>query len=79
MKLTRRPFVIGTMAIAFVASFPAAHAQAGVSSAEARAVEGAYVYGFPMVASYCIQYDYFVGVGKPEYRGTNKAKRPAGC
>jgi hypothetical protein len=66
-----RPFIIGSAAIAFaVASFAVAHAQTGVSPSEARAIaKEAYIYGFPMVDSYRIQYEYFVGVGKPEYKG----------
>jgi hypothetical protein len=70
MKPTR-PFIIATVTTAFVVvSFVMAHAQTGVSPAEARAIaKEAYVYGFPLVDSYRIQYDYFVGVGKPEYKG----------
>jgi hypothetical protein len=50
--------------------FSAAHAQAGVSPEEARAIaKDAYVYGFPMVDSYRIQNTYWVDKATPEYKG----------
>ena len=46
-----------------------AHAQTGVSPAEARAIaKEAYIYGFPMVDSYRIQYAYFVDRENPEFK-----------
>jgi hypothetical protein len=44
-----------------------AHAQA---PEEARAIaKEAYIYGFPLVDSYRIQYSYFVDRNNPEYKG----------
>ncbi|MGV0802949.1 cell envelope protein, partial [Mycolicibacterium elephantis] len=41
-----------------------------VSLQEARAIaKEAYIYGFPLVDSYRIQYSYFVDKHDPEYRG----------
>src|SRR5580698_5900125 len=69
MKLvTRRTFASG---IALLPSlrFSAAHAQAGITPAEARAIaKEAYVYGFPLVDSYRIQYKYFVDSKGPELK-----------
>ena len=46
-----------------------AHAQASVSPAEARAIaKEAYIYGFPVVDNYRIQYAYFVDTKNPEYK-----------
>jgi hypothetical protein len=48
----------------------AAHAQAGVNPAEARAVaKEAYIYGFPIVDNYRIQHAYWVDKATPEYKG----------
>lgn len=45
-------------------------AAAPVSPGEARAIaKEAYVYGFPMVDNYRVQYSYFVDKGDPEYKG----------
>src|SRR3984885_12652401 len=66
--VTRRTFASG---IALLPSlrFSAASAQAGVTPAEARAIaKEAYVYGFPLVDSYRIQYDYFVDSKGPEFK-----------
>ncbi len=47
-----------------------AHAQDKISAAEARAIaKEAYIYGYPMVDSYRIQYGYFVDKNDPEYKG----------
>jgi hypothetical protein len=49
--------------------FPAAHAQAGVSPAEARAIaKEAYVYGFPVVDNYRIQHAYWMDKANPDYK-----------
>lgn len=67
--MTRRRFVGG------IALLPALHitparAQASASPEEARAIaKDAYIYGFPMVDSYRIQYGYFVDTKNPEYKG----------
>ena len=43
---------------------------ASVTPEQARAIaKEAYVYGFPMVDSYRIQYSYFVDEKNPEYKG----------
>lgn len=49
---------------------PAPEPAAQVSPAEARAIaKQAYVYGFPMVDNYRVQYSYFVDRQDPEYKG----------
>lgn len=52
---------------------PAAEAQAGPAQAAPaelrKIIEEAYIYGFPMVDSYRIQYSYFVDKDNPEYKG----------
>ena len=66
--ITRRGFV-GGVAMLPALHFSAAHAQAGVSPAEARAIaKEAYIYGFPLVDSYRIQYSYFVDKQNPEFK-----------
>src|SRR5262245_8125025 len=41
-----------------------------LSPADARAIaKEAYIYGFPLVDSYRIQYSYFVDRSSPEYKG----------
>jgi hypothetical protein len=67
-NVTRRTFASG---IALLPSlrFSAANAQAGVTPAEARAIaKEAYLYGFPLVDSYRIQYKYFVDSTGPEFK-----------
>ena len=57
--------------IILLASFPftAAEAQTGVTPAEARAIaKEAYIYGFPLVDNYRIQYGYFVDRQNPEFK-----------
>src|SRR5213080_161655 len=67
--ITRRGFV-GGAALLPALHFSAAHAQAGVSPAEARAIaKEAYVYGFPIVDNYRIQHAYWVDKATPEYKG----------
>jgi hypothetical protein len=52
-----------------VAPIMPARAQTSVTPAQARAIaKEAYVYGYPMVDSYRIQYAYFVDRGNPEYK-----------
>src|SRR5678815_819917 len=42
----------------------------GISADEARGIaKDAYIYGFPLVDSYRIQYSYFVNREDPEYKG----------
>lgn len=46
-------------------------AQTGISPAEARAIaREAYIYAYPMVDSYRVQYTYFVDHQHPEYKGS---------
>ena len=60
---------MGAVAVLPVVYFTAANAQVGVGPAEARAIaKEAYVYGFPLVDSYRIQYAYFVDRQNPEYK-----------
>ncbi|MGZ4036470.1 MAG: DUF1254 domain-containing protein, partial [Bacteroidia bacterium] len=49
--------------------FTAANAQTSISSAEVRAIaKEAYVYGYPMVDGYRVQYAYFVDRQDPEFK-----------
>src|SRR6202034_86889 len=66
--VTRRTFT-GGIALLPALRFSAASAQIGITPAEARAIaKEAYVYGFPLVDSYRIQYDYFVDSKGSEYK-----------
>src|SRR4051812_20655671 len=48
-----------------------AHGDAWIAPADARAIaKDAYIYGFPMVKSYGLQYAYFVDRCSPEFKGT---------
>src|SRR5580704_7903138 len=67
-NLSRRAFGAGA-ALLSVAPIMPARAQTSVTPAQARAIaKEAYVYGYPMVDSYRIQYAYFVDRGNPEYK-----------
>jgi hypothetical protein len=67
--VTRRGFV-GGIALLPALHLSAAHAQAGVSPAEARAIaKEAYIYGFPIVDNYRVQHAYWVDKTNPEYKG----------
>jgi hypothetical protein len=49
---------------------PSTPAPAGVTPDQARAIaKDAYIYGFPMVDNYRVQYGYFVDKQDPEYKG----------
>jgi hypothetical protein len=71
--LTKRDLLFRSVVFAATAatagkSMPA-DAQGSVSPAEARAIaKEAYVYGFPVVDNYRIQYAYFVDTKNPEYK-----------
>ena len=66
--VTRRTFT-GGIALLPALRFSAASAQIGITPAEARAIaKEAYVYGFPLVDSYRIQYDYFVDRKGSEFK-----------
>jgi hypothetical protein len=67
--ITRRGFVGG---IALIPAFrlTVARAQTSVTPEEARAIaKEAYIYGFPMVDDYRIEYAYFVDSKNPEFKG----------
>lgn len=56
-------------AILLVGLLPGGARDAEVTPAEARAIaKEAYIYGFPMVDSYRIEYGYFVDRKDPEYK-----------
>lgn len=58
-------FCIGGFGLAAAPAF----AQSGLSPAEARAIaKEAYIYGFPIVDNYRVQYSYFVDTGNREYK-----------
>jgi len=66
--LTRRTFA-GGIATLPALRFTAALAQTTVTPAEARAIaKEAYIYGFPIVDNYRIQYAYWVDRANPEYK-----------
>ena len=61
--------IVGAMVWLAAFSFSAARAQVTVTPAEARAIaKEAYIYGFPLVDSYRIQYSYFVDRQNPEFK-----------
>jgi hypothetical protein len=69
MKSMTRRGVAGGIALIPSLGFASARAQTAVSPAEARAIaKEAYVYGYPMVDSYRIEYAYFVDRGNPEFK-----------
>ena len=50
--------------------FAASHAAVTVSAEQARAIaKEAYIYGYPMVDSYRVEYGYFVDQANPEFKG----------
>src|SRR6202453_1368706 len=69
--LTKRDFLrsAALAAATITAGAAPARADVSVSPEEARAIaKEAYVYGFPLVDSYRIQYDYFVDSKGPEFK-----------
>jgi hypothetical protein len=57
------------VALFLVALLPGFARSADISPAEARVIaKEAYIYGFPLVDSYRIQYDYFLNTKGPEYK-----------
>ena len=68
---TRRDFTKALVLAAGLVGFGSTGVQAqDVTAAEARAIaKEAYVYGFPMVDNYRIQYAYFQDSKNPEYKG----------
>jgi len=66
--ITRRGFA-GGIALLPSLHFIPAHAQTGVSPAEARAIaKEAYIYGFPLVDNYRVEHAYFVDRQGPEFK-----------
>jgi hypothetical protein len=66
--ITRRSFACSA-ALLPALRFTSAHALTSVSPADARTLaKEAYIYGFPMVDNYRIQYVYFVDHASPEYK-----------
>jgi hypothetical protein len=70
MTMTRRDFTTGSVMTAGLVGLGSAHVHAAdVTAEEARAIaKEAYIYGFPMVESYRIEYAYMVDAGNPEYK-----------
>src|ERR1700733_15200685 len=67
--ITRRTLAIGTAAVLFTLQFNSLSAQTGVTPAEARAIaKEAYIYGFPLVDNYRVEYAYFVDRQSPEFK-----------
>jgi len=69
MKTKSIKAIVFTMVLLAAWVFPAAQAQTSVTPAEARAIaKEAYIYGFPMVDHYRIQYSYFQDKSDPNYK-----------
>src|SRR5580658_5194389 len=71
--LTKRGLLLRSAAFVTATAMAAksipARAQSSVSPGEARAIaKEAYIYGFPMVDNYRVQYAYFVDAKNPEYK-----------
>src|SRR5271169_4859628 len=65
------PILLTCSSVFGTALTPAAANAQSLSADEARAIaKEAYIYGFPLVDSYRIQYSYFVDRGNPEFKGT---------
>jgi hypothetical protein len=68
MKTTRRQMLIGAASVGALA-FTATARAADATPAEARAIaKEAYIYGYPMVDGYRVQYEYFVDRQNPEFK-----------
>jgi hypothetical protein len=66
--MKQRPFT-KFLALAAILALPSM-AQSEVTPEEARAIaKEAYIYGYPMVDSYRIEYGYFIDKSDPEYKG----------
>jgi hypothetical protein len=69
MKIRTLKVIVCVMTLLVSFPFAMAHAQTGVSPAEARSIaKEAYIYGYPMVDGYRVQYDYFVNRQSPEFK-----------
>jgi len=70
MTVTSFKAVAGAIVLLATSLLTIAQAQTGVSPAEARAIaKEAYIYGFPIVDNYRIQYAYFVDSKADEFKG----------
>jgi hypothetical protein len=68
MKTTRRQMLLGAASVGALAFATTARA-ADVTPAEARAIaKEAYIYGYPMVDGYRVQYAYFLDRQNPEFK-----------
>jgi hypothetical protein len=66
--ITQRTFAIAA-AVLLALQFDSLRAQSDITPAEARTIaKEAYIYGFPMVDGYRIQYDYFQDRKNPEFK-----------
>ncbi len=71
INITRAMTSAGIVAILLGVSLAGGARSAELTPAEARAIaKEAYIYGFPMVDSYRVQYDYFVNAKGPQYKAT---------
>ncbi len=71
LNLLRAMTSAGSVALLLGGLLPAGARGADVTPAEARTIaKEAYVYGFPLVDSYRIQYDYFVNSKGPQYKAS---------
>jgi len=69
MKIAKLKAIAFTMVLLASFSFTVARAQTSVTPAEARAIaKEAYIYGYPMVDAYRVQYDYFVDRQNPQFK-----------
>ena len=69
MTFTRLKAIACGMTLLLSVAFTMARAQTNVTPAEARAIaKEAYIYGFPTVDSYRIQYGYFVDRQDPQFK-----------
>jgi hypothetical protein len=69
MTDTTRRTLVATLAIFAASTSASAYAQAGVTPTEARQIaKDAYIYGFPLVDNYRIQYAYAIDKSNPEYK-----------
>jgi hypothetical protein len=69
MPITTFRTIVCALVSVLLVPFVPARAQTAVTPAEARAIaKDAYIYGFPLVDSYRIQYGYFVDRQNPEFK-----------
>ncbi|CAN7473172.1 DUF1254 domain-containing protein [Rhizobium sp. LjRoot254] len=69
MLFKRRTLLLGSTVLVLMAPMASRALAETLSGAEARAIaKEAYIYGFPLVDSYRVQYSYFVDRGGPEFK-----------